>query len=99
MVMFDPTNKFLFVPDLGADKTRRFRYDASEGKLTEMSAVDTVNKGAGPRHFRFHPTMRFAYVVNELDSTLSACTYEQVEEKVGGSVRCVVYCVLCYTTY
>jgi 6-phosphogluconolactonase len=31
-----------------------------------------VRPGAGPRHFAFHPGGRFAYVINEIDVTLTA---------------------------
>jgi 6-phosphogluconolactonase (cycloisomerase 2 family) len=31
-----------------------------------------VQPGAGPRHFAFHPHARFAYVINEIDVTLTA---------------------------
>jgi 6-phosphogluconolactonase len=32
--------------------------------------------GAGPRHFAFHPSGRFAYAINELASTISALAYD-----------------------
>jgi len=35
-----------------------------------------VKAGAGPRHFAFHPSGRYAYVINELDSTLTAFNYD-----------------------
>ncbi len=33
--------------------------------------------GAGPRHFTFHPNRKFAYVINELDSTVIAFSYDR----------------------
>ena len=35
-----------------------------------------VHPGAGPRHFDFHPNGKFAYVINELDSTFTAFAYD-----------------------
>ena len=32
--------------------------------------------GAGPRHFAFHPSGRFAYAINELNSTFTAMRYD-----------------------
>ena len=32
--------------------------------------------GSGPRHFAFHPSGKFAYVINELASTLVAFSYD-----------------------
>ena len=36
----------------------------------------TTAAGAGPRHLAFHPNGKFAYVIDELDDTLSAYAYE-----------------------
>ena len=33
-------------------------------------------EGAGPRHIAFHPSNRFAYIINELDSTVTACRFD-----------------------
>ena len=33
-------------------------------------------RGAGPRHLDFHPNGRFAYVINELDLTMTAFAYD-----------------------
>src|SRR5262249_6342253 len=35
-----------------------------------------VKPGAGPRHFAFHPTGHFAYVINEMQSTVTAFSYD-----------------------
>jgi 6-phosphogluconolactonase len=35
-----------------------------------------MKPGAGPRHFVFHPSGSFVYVINELDSTIAALTFD-----------------------
>ena len=35
-----------------------------------------VEPGAGPRHLAFHPTGSIAYLINELDSTVSVLSYD-----------------------
>jgi len=35
-----------------------------------------LKPGAGPRHFVFHPNGKYAYVINELDCTVTAMAYE-----------------------
>jgi 6-phosphogluconolactonase (cycloisomerase 2 family) len=35
-----------------------------------------MRPGAGPRHIVFHPAAPFAFVVNELDSTVAACRWD-----------------------
>jgi 6-phosphogluconolactonase (cycloisomerase 2 family) len=67
---FDHTGSFVLVPDKGLDRIFSFRFD--NGKLipAEQPFV-TTREGAGPRHLALHPTAPFAYVVNELDSTVT----------------------------
>jgi 6-phosphogluconolactonase (cycloisomerase 2 family) len=74
---YDPTDRFIAVPDKGLDRTFIFRLDAETGKLSAVErAVAEAREGAGPRHIAFHPSNRFAYVINELDSTVMACRFD-----------------------
>jgi 6-phosphogluconolactonase len=76
-VTFDPAGRYLFVCDLGLDKVMIYRYDAEQGKLTSNEpSFASLNPGAGPRHMVFRPDGRFAYVINELDSTITAFRYD-----------------------
>lgn len=66
----DPTNSVVWAPCLKEDRIRL--YDLGEtGELSvhRQSEMTTV-AGAGPRHMAFHPNQRFAYCVNELDSSV-----------------------------
>ena len=76
-INLDAANKFALVADLGLDKILVYRYDAAKGTLTpnDPPAMATA-PGAGPRHFAFHPNGIRAYVINEIDSTLTALTYD-----------------------
>lgn len=69
-VSLDPTNRRLYVCDLGMDKVMIYGLDFDAGRLRSLGAVRT-HPGAGPRHMRFHPNGRTAYVINELDNTIS----------------------------
>jgi len=62
-----PDGKYLLVPDLGTDTVKLYRI--SRAGLTEAPAV-AVRPGSGPRHLRFHPNGRWAYLVNELSGTV-----------------------------
>lgn len=76
-VTFDPANQFVFVCDLGLDKIMTYRFDAQRGKITPGDPPFTAAKpGAGPRHMAFLPNARFAYAVNELDSTVTSYAYD-----------------------
>jgi len=73
-----PDNRFAIVDDLGLDETLSYRFDAAKGSLTP-SAEATVAKavpGAGPRHFALNPDGKFAYVIDEMASTVSVFRYD-----------------------
>jgi 6-phosphogluconolactonase len=76
-VTLDPANRFAYVPDLGLDKLLAYRVDPARGML-EPNAVPwiKVKPGAGPRHVAFHPGGKWAYLINELDSTVTALAYD-----------------------
>ncbi len=77
-VEIDAANRTVFVSELGADKVMIYAFDAERGMLTPNSRqpfVD-VGPGAGPRQLVMHPNQRFAYLINELNSTMSAYRYD-----------------------
>lgn len=74
-IHLDKANKFAFCCDLGLDKVLIYAFDADKGSLTPHGALDTP-KGAGPRHFAWHPDHKRAYVNGESDLTLIACEYD-----------------------
>ena len=76
-ITIDPANRYAFAADLGIDKVLSYRIDLKNGKfITSDVPWVAVQPGAGPRHFAFHPNGKFAYLINELDSTLNAYKYE-----------------------
>jgi len=76
-VVLDKANRRLFVSDLGLDKIMIYDFDSQRGKLTaSREPWAKVKAGAGPRHFTFHPSGRWAYVINELDSSVTTFTYD-----------------------
>ena len=77
-IITDPTNCYAFAPDLGLDKIMSYRLDLTEGKLIPNDPpCAPVKAGAGPRHFDFHPNRGHAYVINELDSTITGFAYDE----------------------
>ena len=76
-VVFDPRNRFFLVPDKGVDATFVFSVDTATGKLVPASPPSVASRsGAGPRHAAFHPSRSFAYVLNELDSTVTTYAFD-----------------------
>ncbi len=75
-INLDAFNRYAFVADLGLDKIMIYQFDKAAGKLTPGKVpFAAVKPGAGPRHFAFHPQGKWAYVINELDSTVIAFHY------------------------
>jgi 6-phosphogluconolactonase len=75
-LIFDPAEKYAFGCDLGNDKVYQFSFD--QGKLVPHPTTPTIDQkpGSGPRHIAFHPNLKNAYLVHELDNTLTIFDYE-----------------------
>jgi 6-phosphogluconolactonase len=71
-----PDNRFAMVDDLGLDETLSYKFDAAKGSLAPDPAVAKADPGAGPRHFAFHPNGKVAYVINEMQSTVTTFHYD-----------------------
>ena len=72
-----PDNRFAIVADLGLDELLVYRFDAKNGSLTPNDPpYAKLDPGAGPRHVAFDPNGKFAYVVNELQSTITTFAYD-----------------------
>jgi 6-phosphogluconolactonase len=77
-INLDKLNRFAFACDLGIDQIRAYRYNFNRGTLTPNDPpAARVAPGSGPRHFAFHPSGRYAYVINELASTVTAFDYDE----------------------
>ena len=74
-VKFSPFSNLVFSADLGTDQLNIF--ELKKNKLSKFSQ-DSVEMaaGAGPRHFNFHPEKEIIYVINELNSTITAINNE-----------------------
>jgi len=83
-------NRFALVVDLGLDEVLVYRFDDKKGTLSRNDPPlrevpllvaagwrgAKVKPGAGPRHFAFHPNEKFGYVLNEIDATVLAFSYD-----------------------
>ena len=67
-----PAVNYVLACDLGIDRVMVYRLDTTAGKFVPNDLpYAQVSSGAGPRHLAFHPSARYVYVINELDSTMS----------------------------
>lgn len=76
-IPFDPAGRFVLVPDKGLDRIFIFRLDEREGRLMPNDPPFVMARpGAAPRHLAFHPAAPYAFVNNELDSTVTAYRWD-----------------------
>jgi 6-phosphogluconolactonase len=65
-----PDNRFVLVLDLGLDQIMAYSRQLNIGATTKM------DPGSGPRHMAFRADGKFAYVLSELTSTVTAFHYD-----------------------
>jgi 6-phosphogluconolactonase len=75
-VAFSPVSKtgkrFVMISDLGTDRIMVYKLNPATAELTANDPpYFSAAPGAGPRHLTFQPSGRWAYSVNELDSTVT----------------------------
>lgn len=76
--VFSPNFDYLFLPDLGADKIRTYRFENEKNQPLQEAEIPFTKTtlGSGPRHFTFHPNGKFAYCIEEMGGAVSAYSYE-----------------------
>ena len=82
-VNLSPDNRYAFVCDLGIDKIMVYCFDQVTGKLSPADIpFFQAAPGSGPRHFTFSKDGGQAFVVNELNSTITSLRYDAVKGKL-----------------
>ena len=74
-VNFDPSNRFVLICDKGADRLYVYRVDHGTGTFTDGKFFPT-KPGVIPRHNKFHPTLPYAFVIHEHESSLSSYHFD-----------------------
>lgn len=78
--VLSPDEKYLLVQDLGTDRITIYAVDltaaANPVAVTPVSVYNTV-AGSGPRHLVFHPNKKWAYVIQELNGTVTGLSFEK----------------------
>jgi 6-phosphogluconolactonase len=78
-INLDGKNRFACLCDLGVDKVFIYEFDKKNGKLKPNAAQEffQTKAGAGPRHFAFHKNGKYAFVINELDSSVTSLSFDE----------------------
>ncbi|MCY1722551.1 lactonase family protein [Prolixibacteraceae bacterium Z1-6] len=75
-IRFSPFENEVFSADLGTDQLNIYRLENGELICSHQNDIKMA-PGAGPRHFEFHPNAQVIYVINELNSTITAVRKEK----------------------
>jgi 6-phosphogluconolactonase len=84
-----PNNKYVLVADLGLDKILIYKLEEQTGKLTPNTpAFVATPPGGGPRHLAFHPNHRALFANNEMTSSLTVYSYDDIAgaAKIGQTI-------------
>lgn len=74
-IVLSPKEEFVLAVDLGIDKVITYSIGGKKGILNNVSEFN-ITPGAGPRHITFHKNKKFAFVINELNSTITSCLFD-----------------------
>ncbi|MEP7365316.1 MAG: lactonase family protein [Acidobacteriota bacterium] len=80
-INLDSRNRFAVAADLGTDRLYIYNFDQKTGKLSPHGEFQT-KPGAGPRHFSFHPSGKFAFVVNEMGMSVTSMYWDGTAGKL-----------------
>lgn len=78
--VFDASGAFLFVPCLESNYVIQFTF--ADGEL-DYNSPATVSVLGGPRHMAFSPDYEHAYVLSELESTITSFAYDSATGKLS----------------
>lgn len=80
-VVLTAKEEYLCAVDLGIDETRLYNLSNNRSLLFSAEHSIALNPGSGPRHIIFHANGKFAYIINELGSTVTVLNYSETDYK------------------
>ncbi len=86
---FTRDEKYALVMNLGADRVMIYKNNNGETPLIEAETPFLISEpGAGPRHCTFSPDGKYCYIINELNSSIIALSYNK-ETGSFNQIQCV----------
>ena len=70
-------NKYLLATDSGIDHVKIYRFDKNNGTIKPVDVI-RCEQESGPKYVKFTKDGKFAYVINEMNSTIVAYSYKEV---------------------
>lgn len=75
--------------DLGLDRVFHYQLTAENQLVPAATPWVSLPDGAGPRHIVVHPRMAFAYVINELGSSVAVFQYDRASGQLGQRLQLI----------
>ena len=76
-IVSDASGRHVFVPCRSGNVIAQYAFDSATGQLAAANPPTVqAATGAGPRHIAFHPNQQSAYVINELNGTITSYRYD-----------------------
>jgi 6-phosphogluconolactonase len=69
--------QWVYASDLGIDQILKYKVNPANGTVDKNPVIFQASPGAGPRHFVFHPSLPYAYSLEELSNTVSIYSVDQ----------------------
>jgi len=74
--MFDPSNRYVMVADLGIDRVMIYQIDPIKKQLVPgPQPFLELPPGSGPRHLAFHPSGAYVFIIHEIAMTLTSASW------------------------
>lgn len=77
-VPWDPSGRFILVPDRGQDVVHTVSLETGTGTLS-LHHQSPTRPADGPRHLLFHPGADLVYIVNEISASVTTCQWNPRE--------------------
>ncbi len=75
-ILADPSDQYVCAVDLGIDQIVIYAIDRRNRTIANTQKPFKATPGFGPRHLAFHPNRKHAFVIYEMASQLSSCTWD-----------------------
>ncbi|MFW7378996.1 MAG: lactonase family protein [Oligoflexus sp.] len=82
-ILSGPDGAGVFVPCLGSNHIAQYQLNEANGVLEPQDKPRLLTGNGGPRHLAFHPNQQWAYVLNELSSTIQALHYSKASSQLS----------------
>jgi 6-phosphogluconolactonase len=74
-IVSDASGRYVFVPCRSGNVIAQYQFNQGQLAANTPPTVAAAS-GAGPRHIAFHPNQQAAYVINELNGTITSYLYD-----------------------